>query len=70
MRSQPEIDARIRDYYDLGREGARLRTRSLGGRVEYERMRLLVEARLAPNSVTWVVPPVCTPPGSQRPVIG
>jgi SAM-dependent methyltransferase len=51
MRSQPEIDARIRDYYDLGREGARLRTRSLGGRVEYERMRLLVEARLAPNSV-------------------
>lgn len=48
--SQPALDARIQDYYGLGEEHARLQTRSVGGRLEFERVRRLVSAHLAPTS--------------------
>lgn len=48
--TQNALDAKIQDYYGLGEEHARLQTRSVGGRLEHERVRRLVSARLAPAS--------------------
>lgn len=48
---QEELDEAIRAYYrDQFDEDARIQTRSVGGRVELERTRALVAARLAPGS--------------------
>jgi SAM-dependent methyltransferase len=48
--SQDALDAKIQDYYGMGEEHARLQTRSVGGRLEFERVKKLVAARLAPAS--------------------
>lgn len=48
--SQESLDAKIHAYYGRGGEEARLTSRSVGGRLEFERVRKLVEMRLAPGS--------------------
>ena len=50
MSTQPDHDANIQAYYSLGHEDARLTTRSVGGRLEYERVRRIVSAHLAPGT--------------------
>lgn len=47
---QHALDARILEYYGTGNEQHRLTGRSVGGMLEYERVRRLVGARLAPAS--------------------
>lgn len=43
-------DENIQSYYSLGHEESRLTTRSVGGRLEFERVRRIVSGRLTPGS--------------------
>lgn len=49
MSTCTDHDANIQKYYSLGHEESRLTTRSVGGRLEFERARRIVSGRLNPG---------------------